>query len=86
MINNFYVLPWIKLTPLPTQIAVSTLSPVSIHTFMPMERAEPTVSITLSCSLSYTPVTPKKSIPLSSFYLAYAIFLSLSFMADAAWS
>lgn len=44
-------------------MAVYTLSPVNIHTLIPIDLADPTVYTTLSWSLSYTPVTPKKYMP-----------------------
>ena len=74
MINNFYFWLLINLTALPTHIAVYTLSPVNIHTFIPIDLAEPTVYTTLSCNLSYTPVTAKKFIPDYNFYLHCEIF------------
>jgi hypothetical protein len=41
-----------------TLIAVSYLSPVNIHIFIPANFKDSIVSYTLSCSLSSTPVTP----------------------------
>ena len=48
---------FINLTALPTQIAVYILSPVNIHTLIPIDLKEPTVSTTPACNLSSTPVT-----------------------------
>ena len=75
-----------SLTALPTHIAVSTLSPVNIHTLIPIDRADATVSTTFSCNLSYTPVTPKNIIPAYNLFLHRAIFYSLSFKAAEALS
>ncbi len=46
-------------------VAVSTLSPVSIHTWMPADFKDSMVSCTLFWSLSSTPVTPRNSRSLS---------------------
>ena len=49
------------------QVAVSTLSPVNIQTFIPALRKLSIVVATSSCNKSSTPVTHKKSILFSNF-------------------
>mmetsp|Transcript_39083 Transcript_39083/g.100120 ORF Transcript_39083/g.100120 Transcript_39083/m.100120 type:complete len:221 (-) Transcript_39083:395-1057(-) len=61
--------------------AVSTLSPVNIHTFMPALRKTSSVCRTFVCSLSSTPVTPNMSMFTSIFANACSILFFLSCIA-----
>ena len=56
------------------QVAVSTLSPVNIHTFIPAFLKLSIVPMTSSCSKSSTPVTHKKSKLFSNLLTTSAIF------------
>lgn len=54
-------------------VAVSTLSPVSIQICIPADFRSSIVRCTFSCSLSSTPVTPKNSKSLSSSFTTLLI-------------
>ena len=58
-------------------VAVSTLSPVSIHTFIPAFLKLSIVKATSSCNKSSTPVTHKKSILFSILDTTCVIFSCL---------
>ena len=74
-----YILCVFALSPaeIEIQVAVSTLSPVNIHTFIPAFLKLSIVVATSSCNKSSTPVTHKKSILFSNLDTTSAIFCCL---------
>lgn len=67
-------------------LAVSTLSPVSIHILTPPIRSASMVMATSSCNLSSTPVMPTKSIYFYSFYMTFMVVACLSLRTLQAYS